>query len=142
MSNQHTLPRTPAYWTDARLVQTASNLRGRAAVLRADIARELRKHDAERFGLLAANVADSAETAVADLIGDIYLAEIDRDVLELRDVEGALKRVSAGTYGRCVDCGNPIDPERLELNPHVARCVPCQESAEHSRQGAQHSTTL
>ena len=120
MSDQDTLPRAPAYWTDSRLVRTASNLRDRAAVLRADIARELRKHDAERFGLLAANVADSAETAIADLIGDLYLAEIDRDVHELHDVERALQRITAGTYGSCIDCGQAVDPMRLEFNPHAA----------------------
>lgn len=135
-------PRKPAYWTDARLVKAASTLWGRVAALRADIARELRKHDDERFGLLATNVADSAELSIADVIGDIYLAEIDRDVRELRDVEGALKRITAGTYGSCIDCAEAIDPLRLGLNPHAARCLRCQEKAERAHQRAPHSTRL
>src|SRR5436309_2013209 len=28
--------------------------------------------------------------------------------------------------GRCVDCGEPISPERLEFLPDAARCVRCQ----------------
>jgi DnaK suppressor protein len=126
-------PSRLTYWTDARLVKAASALWGRVAALRADIARELRKHDDERFGLLATNVADSAELSIADVIGDVYLAEIDRDVCELHEVESALKRITAGTYGSCIDCGQAVDPMRLVLNPHAARCLRCQENAEHSR---------
>jgi DnaK suppressor protein len=126
----------PPYWTDARLVRAASALWGRVAALRADIARELRKHDDERFGLIAANVADSAELAIADVIGDVYLAEIERDVGELRDVESALQRINTGTYGICIDCAQAVDPMRLEFNPHAARCLPCQENAEDSHQRA------
>jgi RNA polymerase-binding transcription factor DksA len=135
-------PNRPAYWTDARLRRAASALWGRVAVLRADIARELRKHDDERFGLIAANVADSAELSIADVIGDVYLAEIERDVGELREVENALKRINTGTYGICIDCAQAVDPMRLELSPQAARCLPCQENAEHARQPAPRSTRL
>ena len=90
-------PTSPIYWTDARLVKVASTLWGRVAALRTDIARELRKHDDERLGLIASNVADSAERSIADVIGDLYLAEIERDVAELREVESALTRITAGT---------------------------------------------
>jgi DnaK suppressor protein len=135
-------PNRPPYWTDARLVRMASALWGRVAALRADIARELRKHDDERFGLLAANVADSAELAIADVIGDVYLAEIERDVCELREVESALKRINTGTYGICIDCAQAVDPMRLERNPHSARCLPCQENAEHSQKRMPRSASL
>ena len=102
---------------------------GRVATLRADIARELRKYDDERFGLIATNVADSAELSIVDLIGDVYLVEIERDVCELRGVESALKRLADGTYGVCVECTQAVDPMRLQFNPHAARCLRCQENA-------------
>ena len=102
---------------------------GRVATLRADIARELRKYDDERFGLIATNVADRAELSIADLIGDVYLAEIERDVCELLNVESALKRLADGTYGVCVECAQAVDPLRLQFNPHAARCLRCQENA-------------
>ncbi len=132
-------PSKPTYWSESRLMKTASTLSGRVAALRADIARELRKHDDERIGLVASNVADSAELSIADVIGDLYLAEIERDVRELREVESALKRITAGTYGSCIDCAQPVDPMRLELNPHAARCLRCQENVEHSHQRAPRS---
>ena len=119
-----------AYWTPARLENAKRALSARVTALRADIARELRKYDEERYGLVASNVADSAELSIADVIGDLYLAEIDRDVRELRDVENALHRIAARSYGICVDCGRGIDPRRLEATAHAARCLPCQETAE------------
>lgn len=134
-------PHDSAYWTAQRLAKAERTLTGRLTVLRADIARELRKHGDERLGLVAANVADSAEQSIADVIGDLYLAEIDRDVGELLEVEGALRRIATGTYGRCIDCAEQIDPIRVEFNPHVARCLHCQESAERPLQRA-HSAKL
>jgi RNA polymerase-binding transcription factor DksA len=117
-------------------------LRERMAALRADIARELRKYDDERYGLIATNVADSAEQSITDLIGDLYLAEIERDVAELREVESALERIRTKAYGNCVDCGQRIDSARLKLHPEVPRCVRCQKNVEHSRAHGSHSTTL
>jgi DnaK suppressor protein len=135
-------PSRPTYWTASRLSRAEKTLSSRVASLRADIARELRKYDDERLGLVADNVADRAELSIANVIGDLYLAEIDRDVRELRHVESALLRISAGTYGSCIDCGQAIDPMRLEFNPHAARCLRCQENVEHSVQRAQHSASL
>jgi DnaK suppressor protein len=41
----------------------------------------------------------------------------------LSEVEDALKRIENGSYGRCVDCGQPIPEKRLEALPWAARCV-------------------
>jgi RNA polymerase-binding transcription factor DksA len=48
----------------------------------------------------------------------------------LRQVEDALARCNAKTYGICEICGREIPPERLEILPYAARCVPCQENRE------------
>jgi len=45
-------------------------------------------------------------------------------------VEAALTRIEQGTYGTCVDCGQPIPPARLEVRPEAARCVEDQERFE------------
>jgi DnaK suppressor protein len=41
-------------------------------------------------------------------------------------VQAALRRVSDGTYGLCVDCGKPVPEGRLEARPDASRCVACQ----------------
>ncbi len=38
----------------------------------------------------------------------------------------------AGT-GACCDCGQAIEPARLAINPHFARCVMCQDIVEHRK---------
>jgi len=40
-------------------------------------------------------------------------------------VDAALKRLDAGDYGTCVDCGEDIAPGRLRVDAAAARCVAC-----------------
>ncbi|SRR5712692_9040392 len=48
----------------------------------------------------------------------------------LTDVQHALERIEQGTYGQCVDCGQPIPEKRLEAIPWAARDIKCQEQFE------------
>ena len=41
----------------------------------------------------------------------------------LREVDNALQRVEAGTYGRCEVCHDPIEPERLAADPLTRFCL-------------------
>ena len=43
----------------------------------------------------------------------------------LTAISAALRRVDAGTYGRCVTCGQPIAPARLEARPYAEECIGC-----------------
>ncbi len=61
------------------------------------------------------------------------LALHDRAAVHLEDVESALARIDAGTYGACVDCGRPVAPERLEALPWAARCIECQAAYDRQR---------
>jgi len=51
----------------------------------------------------------------------------DAAASELRQVDDALARLDAGTYGVCAGCGQPIPIARLEVRPFAARCVACAE---------------
>ena len=44
---------------------------------------------------------------------------------ELRQIEAALSRVAAGSYGICVKCGEEILEARLETVPTAALCRTC-----------------
>jgi RNA polymerase-binding transcription factor DksA len=61
---------------------------------------------------------------------------IGRHVDELRDIEAARERMADGTYGRCVDCGEDIDVERLRAYPTARRCVRDQRRVEQSKPGS------
>ena len=64
---------------------------------------------------------------------ELEFALDERETLHLAAVAAALDRLNAGTYGDCTDCGQPIAPARLHATPEAARCVHCQEKAEHHR---------
>lgn len=51
------------------------------------------------------------------------LKVMDRRRIDLME---ALKRIKAGTYGQCVDCGKPIPEGRLQSSPDAVRCLVCQ----------------
>jgi DnaK suppressor protein len=45
---------------------------------------------------------------------------------QLADVEHALQKFEDGSYGFCDNCGQPIDPARLEALPHASLCLDCK----------------
>jgi DnaK suppressor protein len=59
------------------------------------------------------------------------LALRERAEQHLAEVDAALARLDAGTYGRCVECHREIAPERLEALPWAAHCIDCQRALAH-----------
>lgn len=53
----------------------------------------------------------------------------------LKEIESALGRLAAGTYGSCVTCSGSVALERLEVLPMAALCIPCQYRAEPTEDG-------
>ena len=105
-------------------------LRDRARQLREEIRQTLRKSDQEQYTMIADQVRDLEDDSFADLMVDVNLAEIDRDLQELRLIDGAFLRLNDGTYGSCEQCGSPIEIARLRAAPFASRCFDCQSSFE------------
>jgi RNA polymerase-binding protein DksA len=101
-------------------------LQARSRHLREEIRQGLLRSDSEQFVQVAADVRDLEDESFADLVVDVGLAEIDRDLDELREIDAALRRLEAGIYGVCETCDRPIELRRLEAAPHVLRCIDCQ----------------
>ena len=53
------------------------------------------------------------------------VAQADVLTATLEDVERALEKLDAGTYGICDRCGAPISEERLEARPWTSLCMAC-----------------
>ncbi len=117
-------------FTKTQLNDFRKCLNDREGKLRDEIREELLRSDEERYIDLAGRVHDAGEESVADLLTDLNIATIDRQVNEIRQIEAALMRMADGTYGVCVDCGNTIDIERLQNIPSAARCTRCQSQHE------------
>ena len=78
------------------------------------------------YAQIADSVRELEDESFADLIVDVGLAEIDRDLDELRAIDAALLRMADGSYGICAACDRPIDVKRLNLTPQALRCIDCQ----------------
>jgi RNA polymerase-binding transcription factor DksA len=85
---------------------------------------------ARRAPVDATEVDDLEEEAQRFEAGDIAEAEEQRDVDELRLVQGALSRLDDGIYGDCAECGRPIGLQRLFAQPAAERCARCQTAFE------------
>ncbi len=82
------------------------------------------------LGLLSPGMEDMGDTAQ-----DIQAVQQGNSVLLnerhlLVAVEEALSRLRDGTYGLCIDCGQPIPEKRLEAIPWAVRDRACQERCE------------
>ena len=65
--------------------------------------------------------------------GDTLAVERERDLAlsaqarsAVDEIDAALARLAAGTYGVCERCGQNIPKERLRALPHAALCVTCK----------------
>ena len=72
-------------------------------------------------------------------LGDAAAGTLDRQIdysLEansgqlLAQINTALERLEAGTYGACSNCSRPIAEERLEAMPWASLCIDCQRELE------------
>jgi len=110
-------------------------LRDRLQALRVEIRDELLRADEQTYGELAGQVHDRQEESLADLLVDLQLADLDRHIHEVRDIEAALMRMRDGNYGTCSDCGDAIAPQRLAVQPAALRCQQCQSEYERTHAG-------
>jgi DnaK suppressor protein len=53
------------------------------------------------------------------------LARTSRLDITLDDIEAALARLEAGTYGACIRCGRTIMLKRLTALPYLSGCNRC-----------------
>ena len=67
---------------------------------------------------------EEAADATTELERRIALETQERN--SLAEVEHALRKINAGTYGICDNCGQPIESARLEALPQATQCMTCK----------------
>ena len=102
-------------------------LRARAAELDALLARLDADESAARADRADATADDEHDPEGSTLSGEWQRIEALRRAAasERAQVDAALERVAAGTYGVCVVCGRAIPAARLEARPFATTCVGC-----------------
>jgi len=76
--------------------------------------------------------ADLADRASAETDRALELRTRDRERKLLNKIEAAIKRIEDGSYGYCVETGEPISIARLEARPIATLSIEAQEM--HERQ--------
>jgi len=65
----------------------------------------------------------SADQDVEGLDAEVAIAQNEQFLLE--QVEAALERIEAGTYGTCQRCGKKISKKRLDAVVYTPYCIDC-----------------
>ncbi len=111
--------------------------------MRSSVIEQLRAQRGGKIGRAEAAVdrhdVQSGDWAQFEGERDLAMAIDQRETEELKAIDDALKRIAAGSYGECTDCGIDIPAARLHASPTTLRCLGCQERAERSS-GATHPT--
>ncbi len=125
----------------------------------------MRKRDLERYERLLREerarlreqqeeLEESVRRSIRDSSGDLsayafHMADLGTDAMEreqnmmlaaslsrtLEDIELALGKIAENRYGPCDNCGNPIDPKRLDALPYARFCMTCQENEDRAKSG-------
>jgi DnaK suppressor protein len=78
----------------------------------------------------AANFPDPNDRATQESEFSLELRTRDRERKLIRKIEEALKRIEDGSYGFCLETGEPIGVKRLEARPVATLSVEAQERRE------------
>jgi DnaK suppressor protein len=78
----------------------------------------------------AANFPDPNDRATQESEFSLELRTRDRERKLIRKIEEALKRIEDGSYGYCLETGEPIGVKRLEARPVATLSVEAQERRE------------
>jgi RNA polymerase-binding protein DksA len=67
-----------------------------------------------------------AETATVTVDREIDYTLEENSENVLLSIDGALERIQSGTYGTCLNCGQPIADDRLAAIPWATHCIDCK----------------
>jgi DnaK suppressor protein len=94
----------------------------------------------ERAQLLARSIpppeparGDEADMAAMEQAKERSLWLANDQKQRLAQIDQALARIAAGTFGICSACGNAIAEERMEANPLATLCIQDQAKVEKKR---------
>jgi DnaK suppressor protein len=73
---------------------------------------------------------DIADKAVSSYTREFLYSLNDSERNTIQQIDQALGRIEDGTFGSCLNCGNPMNEKRLTAIPWSRHCVDCQELSE------------
>lgn len=102
-----------------------ANRKSELETLKADLEARLSRYQAHQrreAGALEKDFEEQASQTQNDEVVDSLEAETRA---ELQQIDHALERIDQGIGDECEQCGNDIDPRRLQVLPYTTVCVDC-----------------
>jgi DnaK suppressor protein len=97
---------------------------------REELVGQVNENQNQTFNFDRENMQDPVDLAVNDREQTILLSISESERILLEQIDDALRRIDAGEYGECMNCGQEIAPARLEAVPYAQFCIVCQEKLE------------
>jgi len=88
--------------------------------------------NAELDQLNSLELNDEGDHASVNNNSMVESAIVHQQEQELREINVALGKISAGDYGTCEMCEDDIGFQRLKVKPHAIYCIDCREIVEKS----------
>lgn len=110
----------------ARLMSERARLQAEVDALQEDVSAETFQED-EGTDTVASHPADDASEMFDR---EKNLTVLNTLQISIRDLDTALGKVDAGTYGECENCGKPIGEKRHGAMPSAVYCIECQSTLE------------
>jgi len=84
----------------------------------------------EDFGVNPDDRPDEVDQAATDIEQSMRMRLCNREVLFIKKIDEALKRIEDGVFGDCDECDDSIGEQRLRARPTATLCVACKEEQE------------
>ncbi|MBV9267566.1 MAG: TraR/DksA family transcriptional regulator [Acidobacteriaceae bacterium] len=104
-----------------------------------ELAEEIARWKQEGRDSRVAEVEDPIDTVISSESQAVALEEATRASDTLAEVRDALRRIDEGSYGTCLDCGEPIEESRLNAVPWAQYCLRDQEKRDGASEQARNS---
>ncbi len=102
----------------------------------------LKRLDDEAQELDTDSAQDIADRTVLSMSKESLFERTSQQRTVLRMVDGALRRISDGSFGVCTSCGDDISARRLEALPWTQYCLRCQEALEEEQRTSPSAASL
>jgi len=111
-----------------------ASLLGLRARLQGDVSQmtdeALGNPQAENSGNLSNVPLHLADAGTENFDQEFALSMIENEQDTLEQINEALNRIEAGTFGKCQECGGTIAKARLQALPYAGLCIDCARAME------------
>src|SRR5574338_544810 len=95
--------------TQNDIESTENKLRERQQALLEEVRNELDERENQHLAAIMGNdPGDSCDISLADVLADLNIARVDRQINELREIEAKLAQIRESNLNECIDCGREI----------------------------------